>query len=101
MKISVEFENGMTITTKPENLQLINAKDVVVVVAKIAEGAPVPLFSFNAQIATADELTIRQETAKMLAEAQKNSAAAGSGDAVPPPAAPAVTPAAALTKKRK
>lgn len=88
MKITVEFENGMTLTAKPENLQLINTKDLVVVAAKGAEGAPVSLFAFNGQLATEEEIAARVKVAP----------------AAPPAAPPVVPPAAVPTpavKKRR
>lgn len=62
MKITVDFENGMVITTKPEVLQLVNNGEQVVVITRTADGAPVPLFSFNGQIATAEEIAARHKT---------------------------------------
>ena len=89
MKITVEFENGMSITTKPETLQMINSADQVIVVTRTADGAPVPLFYFNGQIATQDELAARK--AKAAADSVPRTEGAPA-PATEPPAAP-VTPA--------
>ena len=75
MKITVDYENGMQVNLKPENIQLLdNAGKNSVLIFK-TELAAVPIMFFPALLATPDEIKARQDVAnlaaKAAAEAQK------------------------------
>ena len=75
MKITVDYENGMQVNLKPENIQLLdNAGKNSVLIFK-TDLAAVPIMFFPALLATPDEIKARQDVAnlaaKAAAEAQK------------------------------
>lgn len=103
MKITIDFENGMEVNLKPENLQLVDIKaptgELAVAVGFKTDVAQVPFLFFpNLQLATKEELAIR----KAIADPDKQPPAQPpappaepTGGAVNPPAPePPATPAA-------
>jgi len=72
MKIQIDFENGMQISVKPENIQLLdNDGKNSVVVTKTDQQAIVPLLFFSALLATPAELQARKDAAEALVQATK------------------------------
>ena len=64
MKITVDFENGMQVTLKPENVQLVdnNGKDTVLTFK--TDHTLVPIMFFKSLLATPAELGARNAAAK-------------------------------------
>lgn len=64
MKIIVDFENGMQLSLKPENIQLMDngGKDTVAITR--TDNAVIPLIFFKSLLATAEELKAREEKAR-------------------------------------
>jgi len=92
MKVTVDFENGMQLTLKPENIQLIDNGGRETVAVTRTDNAIIPIVFFKGVLlATPDELKAREEKAKADAAAAK--AVAAANDVSKAPAAPAPTPA--------
>ncbi len=77
MKVTIDFENGMQVNLKPENLQLVDIKaptgELAVAVGFKTDVTQVPFLFFpNLQLATKEELAIR----KAIADADVDKAAA-------------------------
>ncbi len=69
MKLLIDFENGMQLALKPENLQLIdNGGDSSALITR-TENAILPLVFFKVPIATPDELKAREDKATAAAAA--------------------------------
>jgi hypothetical protein len=91
MKLTVDFENGMVLTLKPENISLIDngGKDTVAITR--TDNAVIPLVFFNTLLATPAELKAREVAAKAAAEAETKATTPTSSDAgaaaVPVPSA--------------
>jgi hypothetical protein len=83
MKILIDFENGMQLTLKPENVQLFDNGGKSTVVATKTDNAIIPLLFFPALLATPEELKER-ERRQLL----------GDAPVAPPPAAPVAAPPA-------
>ena len=67
MKFLIDFENGMQLALKPENLQLIdNGGDSSALITR-TENAILPLVFFKVPIATPDEVKARAEKAAAAA----------------------------------
>jgi hypothetical protein len=92
MKVTVDFENGMQLTLKPENIQLIDNGGRETVAITRTDNTIIPIVFFKGVLlATTDELKAREEKAKADAAAAK--AVAAANDVSKAPAAPAPTPA--------
>jgi hypothetical protein len=70
MRITVDFENGMEVKLKPENLQLIDNQGKDTVLTFKTEHTLVPVMFFKALLASPAELKSREDAAK-AAEAAK------------------------------
>lgn len=70
MKILIDFENGMQLALKPENLQLVDNGGQAALIT-CAENAVLPLLSFKASLATKEELEVRQAKIDAAALAAK------------------------------
>ncbi len=68
MKILIDFENGMQLGLKPENLHLIDNGGTAALITKANNGI-IPLLSFTSSLATPDELKAREERATAAAAA--------------------------------
>lgn len=84
MKVTFNFENGMELSLKPENVSLSESNKGVALVTKTNEQVLALLLFPNTSLATPEELAAR--AAKAAAEAAAAKAAA---EAVPNPPAPA------------
>jgi hypothetical protein len=74
MRITIDFENGMQLALKPENLQLIdNGGDSSALITR-TENAILPLVFFKVPIATPDEVKARSEKATAAAKAAEEAA---------------------------
>jgi len=91
MKISVDFENGMVLSLKPENISLVDngGKDTVAIAR--TDNTVIPLVFFKTLLATPAELKAREAAAKAAAEAATKATTPTSSDAgaaaVPVPSA--------------
>lgn len=83
MKITVDFENGMQVTLKPENVQLVdnNGKDTVLTFK--TDHTLVPIMFFKSLLATPAELGLRNAALAAAAKA--------ASEKKPAPGAPAAT----------
>jgi hypothetical protein len=70
MRITVDFENGMEVKLKPENIQLIDNNGQGTVLTFKTEHTLVPIMFFKTLLATPAELKAREDAAK-AAEAAK------------------------------
>ena len=71
MKLTIDFENGMTLSLKPENIQLVDNAGKETVAITRTDNAIIPVLFFKgALLATAEELKAREEKTKALAAAQ-------------------------------
>ncbi len=68
MRITIDFENGMQLGLKPENLHLIDNGGTAALITKANNGI-IPLLSFTSSLATPDELKAREERATAAAAA--------------------------------
>ena len=59
MKITVDFENGMQVTLKPENVQLVDNHGKDTVLTFKTEHTLVPIMFFKSLLATPVELGLR------------------------------------------
>ena len=64
MKITVDFENGMQVTLKPENVQLVDNHGKDTVLTFNTEHTLVPIMFFKSLLATPAELGARNAAAK-------------------------------------
>ena len=64
MKITVDFENGMQVTLKPENVQLVDNHGKDTVLTFKTEHTLVPIMFFKSLLATPVELGARNAAAK-------------------------------------
>jgi hypothetical protein len=64
MKISVDFENGMQVTLKPENLQLVDNASRETVLTFKTDHSIVPILFFKPLLATEDEIKAREPAKK-------------------------------------
>jgi hypothetical protein len=64
MKLLVDFENGMQLSLKPENVQLIDNDGKAVVITR-TDNAVIPLLFFAVSLATPEELKAREESAAL------------------------------------
>ena len=65
MKVTIDFENGMVLTLKPENLQLIDNDGKETVLATRTDNAVIPLLAFKLLVATPAEIKAREENATL------------------------------------
>lgn len=71
MKVTIDFENGMEITLKPENLHLIDNGGRETVMVTKTDKAVIPLIFFpNNLLATPAELKAREDAAIAAQQAQ-------------------------------
>jgi hypothetical protein len=70
MKLTVQFDNGMELTIKPEHASLIDNNGKAVLVTR-TENAVIPILFFNAALANADELKAREAAAAKKAAIEK------------------------------
>lgn len=86
MKITIDFENGMQVNLKPENIQLVDIKtpagELAIAVGFKTDVAQVPFLFFpGLQLATKEELAQRPDALKAAAaEAAYDAAKALSAD---------------------
>jgi hypothetical protein len=94
MKVIFDFENGMELTLKPENISLAeNPGKGVALITKTNEQVLGLLFFPNTVLATPAEIKARADAAAAAVQAAANQAAAAQAAANATPAAP-VLPAA-------
>ncbi|MFI5260842.1 MAG: hypothetical protein ACHQU0_03545 [Candidatus Paceibacteria bacterium] len=84
MKILIDFENGMQLALKPENLQLIDNGGTAALVTR-TENAVLPILFFKSPLATPEELKAREEKAAAAAKAAAEPPAPPTANAVPAP----------------
>lgn len=68
MKITIDFENGMQLTLKPENLQLADNNGIGTALVTRTDKAVIPIVFFNLAVATPTEMAAREAAAKVSAE---------------------------------
>lgn len=83
MLVTFDFQNGMSIVLKPENIQVADNGGKETVLVTRTDKAIVPLLFFPALLATPDELKARADKAKAVADAPQATVASA-------PPAPAV-----------
>jgi hypothetical protein len=71
MKISIDFENGMVLTLKPENISLIDNGGKGTVAVTRTDNAIIPLVFFKSLLATPAELKAREDAAAAKDAADK------------------------------
>jgi hypothetical protein len=96
MKLIVDFENGMQLSLKPENVELIDNGGQNTVAITRTDNAIIPLIFFKGLLASPEELKAREEKKKAAAAAAEKLSAPAAPAAATTPAAPAA-PAAATT----
>ena len=85
MKISVDFENGMVLSLKPENISLVDngGKDTVAIAR--TDNTVIPLVFFKPLLATPAELKAREDAAAAKAAADALAAKGAADKAANPP----------------
>ncbi len=73
MKVTFDFENGMTLALKPENIQLVDNGGKETVAITRTDNAVIPLIFFKQFLATEDELKARRVAQLEAAKATQSS----------------------------